>query len=85
MHKHSTHLFPFLHVLCDLGSIHNDRKHAFPAIFIFVFFGTVYLNTGNYAHKISVTMKLCTLAVHIKFGNLSISNQISTIPYNIHN
>ena len=33
----SIYLFPWLHVLYDLSSINNDRKHAFSAIFISVF------------------------------------------------
>ena len=34
----SIYLFPWLHVLCDLSSINNDRKHAILIIFISGFF-----------------------------------------------
>ena len=34
-------LISWLHVLCDLSPINNDRKHAILAIFISVFFGDI--------------------------------------------
>ena len=67
------YLFPWLHVLCDLSSINNDRKHAILAIFIFVFFfGTlsfdgwsVYcLNMCSYALNASMKMTLRIMAVN---------------------
>ena len=33
------YVFPWLHVLCDLRLINNDRKHVVSAIFTSVFFG----------------------------------------------
>ena len=48
------YLFSLLHVSCDLGFINNDRKHAFPAIFILVFFVTSLFD-GRSA-QIRVTM-----------------------------
>ena len=39
----SIYLFPWLHVLCDLRPINNDRKHAIFAILISVGYFCRYL------------------------------------------
>ena len=38
--------FSWLHSLCDLCPINNDRKHAILAIFISVFLGHLFLMGG---------------------------------------
>ena len=35
------YLFLWIHVLCDLKPVNNDRKHSILAIFISMFFGTL--------------------------------------------
>ena len=45
----SIYLFPWLHVLCDLRSINNDRKHAILIIIVSEFFGTLIFD-GWSAH-----------------------------------
>ena len=67
----SIYLFPWLHVLCDLSPINNDRKHAISIILISVFFGTLIfdgwstLNICSYAHNASMKMTLRIWAVNI--------------------
>ena len=63
----SIYLFSWLHVLCDLCLINNDRNHAILAIFISVFFWdisfcwVVFLNMCSYAHNASMKMTLMCL------------------------
>ena len=67
----SIYLFSWLHVLCDLRPINNDRSHAILAIFISVFLGTLIFdwwsayNVCSYAHNASMKMTLFFWAVNI--------------------
>ena len=65
----SIYIFPWLHVLCDLRSNNNDRKHAFSAISIcfldIIFRWVVCLNMSKYAHNVSMKMTLCVWAANI--------------------
>ena len=51
----SIYLFPWLHVLYDLRSINNDRKHAFSAILISVILEHEFLMGG-----LPIYLYLCT-------------------------
>ena len=57
----SIHLFPWLHVLCKLNSINNDRKHAIIIIIIHIrVFGTLIFDgwSAKFLEKTSFTTLL---------------------------
>ena len=66
----SIYLFPWLHVLCELSPINNDRKHAISAIFIIRVFWNinfrwvVCLDMCSNPHNASKKMTLRIMAVN---------------------
>ena len=67
----SIYLFPWLHVLCDLSLINNERKHALSAIIFYSYpcffkhYFLVCLNMCSYAQNVSIKMTLCVWAFNI--------------------